>query len=264
MKSKYSNHVPTSLLIWLIALLISCNSDNRDASENTANTIDSSSAPVSIDTSATASAPENVDTSSGVTPPPPASMSEEKSARGYAIVYCPTRMISNVPSIVNATISKEEFATAYAKFSEKIQGQNPDVAPATISRDIKGDSINIFERMGVKLEFDPDDFKQVSGSEDATKEFADKNSLEWEWIIKPLHSTPRSIINFKFYYLDPTNKENFILEKTISISASVDTRSFTDKWADFLAEDPKTTITVILVPFLTFLGGFFSGRKKKE
>ena len=134
---------------------------------------------------------------------------------------------------------KEEFATAYAKFAQKIQGQNPDVQKEKINRDIKGDSIDIFEKMGVTLEFDPDDFKQISKDENQTKDFTNKTSLEWDWIIKPLHSTPKSIINFKFYYLDPDNKQNFILEKTISVSSSVDARSFTDKWADFLAEDPR-------------------------
>jgi hypothetical protein len=258
MKSKSLSR--TSMYFSLAALfcfLISCNSyEDRKVSEKAPPTesIDTT-AVIGSDTSAIAPGNQPV--------PAPPIIAKENPVRGYAIVYCPTKMISNVPSIVNATISKEEFETAYAKFAEKIQGQNPDVQKEKINRDIKGDSIDIFEKMGVTLEFDPDDFKQISKNDNQTKDFTNKTSLEWDWIIKPLHSTPKSIINFKFYYLDPDNKQNFILEKTISVSSSVDARSFTDKWADFLAEDPKTTITVILVPFLTFLGGFFSGRKKK-
>jgi hypothetical protein len=264
---------------------LSCNSnENREVSDKAPSTTAVDSAAVTqVDTAeiekgippaervdSTAAIGADIDAiAPSIKPPPPPppppfpTIIKENISRGFAIVYCPTKMISNVPSIVNATISKEEFATAYAKFAQKIQGENPDVQKEKINRDIKGDSIDIFEKMSVTLEFDPDDFKQISKNDNQTKDFTNKTSLEWDWIIKPLHSTPKSIINFKFYYLDPDNKQNFILEKTISVSSSVDARSFTDKWADFLAEDPKTTITVILVPFLTFLGGFFSGRRKK-
>jgi hypothetical protein len=194
--------------------------------------------------------------------PKPASNPEQVTAKGYAMVYCPTRMIRNVPSIVNAVISKEEMAAAYAKFSEKIQKENPDRSKQKISLDIKGDSIDIYEKMGVTIEFDPEDFKEISKNNGEIKEFKNKNELEWEWILKPLHSTEKSILNFKFFYIDPDNKENYILEKTISISATVDARSYFDRLKDFLSDDPKTLLTVIIIPLVTFLGGFLFGKKK--
>ncbi|MEO5650089.1 MAG: hypothetical protein ABIR03_09220 [Ginsengibacter sp.] len=89
--------------------------------------------------------------------------------------------------------------------------------------------------------------------------------LEWEWNIKSLHSTRKSIISFKFYYLDPNDSVlNYLLEKTIPISVRVDARSFIDKWEDFLLDNPKTTTTAIVIPLFTFLGGFITGKKKKK
>ena len=190
---------------------------------------------------------------------------EPKPATGTAIVYCPAKMIKGVPSIVNATISKDELSEAFTKFNKKIQELNPDKKKASISNDIKGDTIDLYETMGVILEFDPEDFKQISANDNPTKSFKNKNALEWEWVIKPLHSTRKSIINFKFYYIDPNDSStNYILQKTISIDVSVDARSYVDKWKDFLLDDPKTTTTAIVIPLVTFLGGFLTGKKKKK
>ena len=190
---------------------------------------------------------------------------EPKPVTGTAIVYCPAKMIKGVPSIVNATISKDELSEAFTKFNKKIQELNPDKKKASISNDIKGDTIDLYETMGVILEFDPEDFKQISANDNPTKSFKNKNALEWEWVIKPLHSTRKSIINFKFYYIDPNDSStNYILQKTISIDVSVDARSYVDKWKDFLLDDPKTTTTAIVIPLVTFLGGFLTGKKKKK
>ncbi len=190
---------------------------------------------------------------------------EQKSATGTAMVYCPAKMIKGVPSIVNATISKDELSEAFTKFNRKMQQLNPDKKKENISRDIKGDMIDIYERMGVTLEFDPEDFKQISDNDSPTKAFKNKSELEWEWVIKPLHSTRKSIINFKFYYIDPNDSStNYIFQKTISIDVTVDARSYVDKWEDFLLDDPKTTTTAIVIPLVTFLGGFLTGKKKKK
>jgi len=190
---------------------------------------------------------------------------KQKSATGTAMVYCPAKMIKGIPSIVNATISRDEFSEAFTQFSKKIQQQNPGRKAEILSADIKGDSIDLYEKMGVLLEFDPEDFKQLSNNDNPTKAFKNKKELEWEWVVKPLHSTRKSIINFKFYYIDPNDSTtNYILQKTISIDVNVDARSYIDKWKDFLLDDPKTTTTAIVIPLVTFLGGFFTAKKKKK
>jgi hypothetical protein len=195
----------------------------------------------------------------------PASVEEEAPVvKGTAMVYAPANMIKDVPSIVNAVISKEELSAAVARFADAVQSQNPGTKKADILKDIKGDTVDIYQHMGVKLKFDSSDFREISGDEDATKDFTDKTSLEWEWVLKPLNSTRKSILSFMFYYLDPSdNQQHYIMEKTISVVVRVDARSFADKWGDFLLDDPKTTITAILIPFITFIGGLFFGKRKK-
>jgi hypothetical protein len=195
----------------------------------------------------------------------PASVKEETPViKGTAMVYAPANMIKDVPSIVNAVISKEELSTAVAQFADAVQAQNPGTKKVDIVKDIKGDTVNIYQHMGVKLKFDSSDFREISGDEDATKDFTGKTSLEWEWVLKPRNSTRKSILSFIFYYLDPdNNQQHYIMEKTISVVVRVDARSFVDKWEDFLLDDPKTTITAILIPFITFIGGLFFGKRKK-
>ncbi|MEO8961998.1 MAG: hypothetical protein ABI325_08960 [Ginsengibacter sp.] len=190
---------------------------------------------------------------------------EQKAATGTAMVYCPATMLRGIPSIINATISKDELSKAIVQFKQKIQEQNSDLKEQEISSDIKSNQIDLYERMGVTIEFDSTDFIQISKDKDVAKAFGEKNTLEWEWYIKPLHSTRRSIINFKFYYLDLNdNTPNYIFEKTISVAVRVDPRTYVDQWKDFLLGDPKNTTTAILIPLCTFLGGFITGKKKKK
>ncbi len=188
-----------------------------------------------------------------------------QNAKGYAIVYCPTKMIIHVPSIIDAEITKTELKTAYSNFLKKIQKQNTNENADQLTKDIIGDSVNLFQKMRIDIQFDSDDFKEVSKDETPVKSFSDQNTLDWEWIVKPLQSTRKSIMKFDFYGIDPTNNEETnILEKTISVAVQVDARSFLEKWSDFLLDDPKTTITAIIIPVITFFGGFFSGKRNKK
>lgn len=185
--------------------------------------------------------------------------------KGTAVVYCAPKMIKDIPTIVNAVVSKEEISVAISHFAYKLQKTNPDVSEEDITRGIRADTLTLYQHMGVKLEFDPEDFKQVAGEDHPVQDFTDKTSLEWEWVLKPLRSTRKSIIKFSFYCVDPySNQQSYLLEKTISVSVRVDARSFLEKWGDFMLDDPKTTLTAILIPLITFFGGFISGKRKKK
>lgn len=185
-------------------------------------------------------------------------------AKGYAMVYCPHKMITHVPSIINAEITKNDYETAYANFVHKLHSQDPEKSIEAVKGDIKGDSLMLCRRMRVAIEFDSEDFHQVSKNDNGIKSFEGTNTLDWDWIIKPLRSTEKSIVTFKFYCIDSTtNEEAEVLKKTINVAVQVDARSYVSKIGDFLLDDPKTTVTAILIPFISFLGGFFTGRKKK-
>lgn len=189
----------------------------------------------------------------------------DKTAKGVAMIYCPAKMIEGLPSIVNATITKEEITAALKEFKKKIGEQNPDINKKEIENDTKSETINLFEKMGVKLEFDPEVFKVSPKETVITKTFGDKKQLDWEWEIIPLHTTERSYIHFTFYYADTANNTiEEILNKRISVDVKVDNRKYLDKWRDFIIGDPKNTTTVIIIPFASFLVGFFSRKKNKK
>lgn len=188
-----------------------------------------------------------------------------KRSTGTALVYCPSTMLKGIPAIINATISKDELSKALSDFKDKIAEENPETKKEQISSNIRSNQISIYDQMGVTIEYDPEDFKELSKDENESKSFGEQTALEWEWYLKPLHTTRRSIINFKFYYVNPEdNTRNYLLEKTISVAVRVDPRSYVDQWRDFLLGDPKNTTTAIIIPLVTFLGGFFTGRKKKK
>ena len=259
-KSGYLNFI----VFYGLLFMVSCNggSSSTDPTKDSTTAVMPDSSKMMADTTAKDTGPskpgttkmktsrQNSSTETDISHiPPPSIPNEEKRVKGYAMVYCPPKMITHVPSIIDAQISKSDLSAAYSKFIQKVQSQNPNKKIAGIEKDIKGDSIDIYENVSVAIEFDGDDFKQVSRDNDVKQSFNGRNELEWDWVIKPLHSAEKSIIIFKFYYRDPTtNQEMSILEKTISISVQVDARGYLEKWGDFLLDDPKTTLTVIVIP----------------
>ncbi|MEI9934767.1 MAG: hypothetical protein WDM71_07940 [Ferruginibacter sp.] len=196
----------------------------------------------------------------------PASVEEdtEKSVKGYAVAYCPSRMIEDVPNILYAEISKDDLKVIQEAIKGKVKADNPDAQDEQIAKDTKGDSIILYDRMKVELNIDDDVFKKIS-SDESIKTFENQQSLEWSWTIKPKKITQKSIVSFKFFCVDTNGNDlNLILNKTINVAVKVDTRTLIDKWEDFLSNDPKTLLTVIIIPLITFISGLFLGKRKKS
>ncbi|GEM_PF-5884801 len=49
-----------------------------------------------------------------------------------------------------------------------------------------GDSITLIKKMKVVLEVDNDDIKKISTNNDIVQDFNNRQTLEWQWTIKPL------------------------------------------------------------------------------
>jgi hypothetical protein len=190
---------------------------------------------------------------------------EQKPATGTAMVYCSPKMIDGIPSIVNATITKDELAAALKEYRKKIEEENPDLPLKEIDNDIKSETIDLYERMGVKVEFDSEVFKMSPKEANITKSFGEHHQLEWEWEMTPLKNTEKSYIHFTFYYEDPAdNSIKEIFQKRISVQVKVDNRVYVDKWKQFILGDPKNTTTAIVIPLVTFLGGFLTAKRNKK
>ncbi len=272
----------TFLTMILLSGILSCNSGKTSQEDSTDSVSEpgyADTSPVTVDTMMAPAPTEDsiVNSSDSELNKPreeiikenpiknPAEVSGIKIAKGNAMVYCPAKMIEGIPSIANATITKEEISAALIDFREKMRQENPELSVKEINTNIKNESIDLYERMGVKLEFDPDVFKISPKEASVTKSFGNKQQLEWDWEITPLHTTEKSFVHFKFYYEDPTNNSiQEILDKRISVDVKVDSREYVDKWKEFILGDPKNTTTAILIPLVTFLGGFLTGKKNKK
>lgn len=119
------------IILWLflvnyIAILIACNAGHQDTSDYasviTTDSIGTSlpdTNSITTDTTARSNLPDRrpagIDTSGQTLP----EQQQHEIIRGYAIVYCPSKMIIHVPSIIDAAITKSEFDSAYAEFVGK-------------------------------------------------------------------------------------------------------------------------------------------------
>ena len=249
------------LCIYFVAILIvhsSCNNAEYRVDEKTAH---DTTSVVSID-----SIVNNKDTSGAKTvkTPEDSSTLSQLPKNGYAIVNCPGVMIKGIPGIVIAQITRKELQTAIRDLVVKLHQQDSTKSTAQISKETYGDSIMLFKKMKVVLEVDNDDIKKISTNNDVVKDFTNKQTLEWKWTIKPLIKKEKTIVTFNFYGIDDHNNETPVLQKSMNIGVEIDVRTFWDRWIDFLFDDTKTTITAILIPLITFLGGLFFGKRKEK
>ena len=188
----------------------------------------------------------------------------ERPVMGSAAAYCPSRMIADVPCLVYAVLSKSDQKTLRNLLVKKVKGTEPTISDSAVLKDIREDSIPIYPRMKVTLAADDDVFKIVSKEEQA-QNFDTKNTLEWNWELKPKHLTQKTFVTFRFYAIDSVgHTEVLILEKTISVAVQIDARTWFTKCIDFLFNDTKTLVTAILIPFFTFLFGLILGKRKKS
>jgi len=137
------------------------------------------------------------------------------STKGKALVYCPVTMLRNVPSVINAVITKGEISSVMEKLVQKVMEQNIGASEQQIRSHIRNNDIDIHERMKVAIEYDLSDFKEISSDETPVKVFGQNNSLEWEWTIKPLRTTSKSIVSFLFYYQDIKGNATHLILKII-------------------------------------------------
>lgn len=136
---------------------------------------------------------------------------------GYAIVNCPAVMIKGIPGIVMAQVTKKELQTAIRELTNKLYQQDSTKTKAQIAKETYGDSIMLFKKMKVVLEVDDDDIKKISTNNDIVQDFNNRQTLEWQWTIKPLIKKEKTIITFKFYGIDENNNELPVLQKSMSI-----------------------------------------------
>lgn len=184
---------------------------------------------------------------------------------GYALVYCPQKMIKGNNSVVTAWITKDVINDATIALGQEIKGRERSRSVEDITSDIEKRKLLLHKKMAVKLDYDEEVFKMESGDDNIPKSFSiDDPNPEWNWDLKPIKTTGQTLLKFTFTGIDENNQPVKLGEKNMYVSVKVDVRSFTSKWMEFLSDDPKYLITTILVPLITFMGGLFVQKKRTK
>lgn len=180
---------------------------------------------------------------------------------GYALVYCPDKMIKNSQNIVTARITRDELNKAITNIVADLSKQESR-NPGQIKDNLYQKQLQVYNKMEVQLQCDDAIFNVTTVDPDVIKSFASgEKELEWNWELKPKTITSQTVIAFVFSGIGQNNQPIKLGEKMLYVTVKVDARSFWSKWLEFLSDDPKYTVTVILVPLITFLGGYFLRRK---
>ncbi|ANH81570.1 hypothetical protein A8C56_11825 [Niabella ginsenosidivorans] len=203
------------------------------------------------------------DDSSKVAPTPliqPAAKADSAQT-GYALVYCPDKMIKNSQNIITARITKNELNKAITDLVTDLSKQENENT-GSIKDNLYQKQLQVYNKMEVQLQCDESIFTVTTTGSDSIQSFAPgEKELEWNWELKPRSVTGKTVISFIFKGIDRYNQPIKLGEKMLYVTVQVDVRSFWSKWMEFLSDDPKYTITAIIVPLVTFLGGYFLKRR---
>lgn len=193
--------------------------------------------------------------------PSPAPVEIDTPQMGLALVYCPNKMIKNSQNIITARITKNELEKAVTDLVAAISKQENKKADY-VKNNLYQKQLQVYNKMEVQLQCDEEIFKVTAAGNDSIQSFAPGDTeLEWNWELKPTAVTSQTVLSFIFKGIDQNNRPIKLGERMLYVTVQVDVRSFWSKWMEFLSDDPKYTITAIIVPLITFLGGYFLKRK---
>jgi hypothetical protein len=245
------------LIAFGAVLIISCgestpNMHDVDTNDSATSTQPSSTAPDSV--------MPNRNPASVVEP-----SNETAPVKGSVVAYCPSSMIEDEASILSVAISKNDLQEVKDFVTSKVLADDQTAKPEKVGEDLKSDSILVYKKMKVSLSLDNDIFS-YSALTDTVQYFESAiNSLVWEWQVKPKKVSEKTFVLFKFYGVEQNgNVDSLVKTKTIVVKVQVNARGTIGKLLDFLSNDPKTTLTAILIPLFSFLGGLLVGKKGKQ
>ncbi len=191
----------------------------------------------------------------------------ETSSKGVVLIYCPIKMIEKTPAVITATITTTDLKNAVLQSFMAKKEKEENKTPGQVSKNIDISSIEKYARMRIRLIYDRDYFTLLDSTDDgAMLAFTNQKDslLEWNWTIKPVKSIENTLLTFRIEGIGQDNKVIASSSQSRTVFVGIDPRNFIRKMADFFGSDIKYTLTAILIPFFTFIGGLITGRRTKK
>ncbi|WP_339816038.1 hypothetical protein [uncultured Imperialibacter sp.] len=180
---------------------------------------------------------------------------------GELLVNCPSTMLETVPETITAVVSKvlnrQEIIGAIATAQNITIDESADNTTAF--------RVVLTDKIRLSVEFDPADFELLSEAKSFERTLSEDREEWFDWYIKPLRPGSNKQLVFVLENLGSNGEWlQRIPAQRREIEVGVKASSFfVNVWV-FIRENPEWALTSIIIPIVTFLVGWWKGRKKKK
>lgn len=171
----------------------------------------------------------------------------------------------------NTMIEGKEYNLLACVFQEDIKdeiikeiAESNQITVAEVANNSKVKSVTITNRFVVTIIYDKEDFELLSDTESFQGNY--KNKKQWfEWFVKPINTGTNKHISIRVENIDAEgNKYTSIPAERITIDVAVDKSGFFDNMWIQIRDNAEWTMTVLIIPVISYLFGLFRRRKEED
>lgn len=188
----------------------------------------------------------------------------EKS-QGNATIFCPREMIFEETVDVYALISeavKRELVES--KIRERIRNDEGDENVELVEgENLIFREIQFYEKVKIEILKEASrGFEIVDVHRNPIQVYKDMSG--WHWRVTPVSDGPNLDLVFKVTTYDLDGSIIYEDSKVFKVTVKIRPRQFIHNAKIFMIENPKWTMSSILIPLITFFWGQYNGRRKKK
>ena len=184
---------------------------------------------------------------------------------GNVAIYCPEEMTYketyDVKSIIPDLLSDEAVRKSLVS---SVMDHNPELDEEEIDDQIIMEEIQYHNLVELELREVKENSFTINPMHTDNRQKVDANMRGWHWKVTPISEEPNQQLYLDAHIFDSQGKRLYRFDKTFKIEVTVDLSGFWNKASKLILEDPKWAIVTLIIPFLTYIAGFFTPRKNER
>ena len=183
---------------------------------------------------------------------------------GNLAVFCPPDMTFKKPHDVMAMIADfiSEEDVKDALFTQ-LQRHEPNITRANLNQETTLiEKIEYYDLIRLELESPVKDAFEIYKVHDIDEQKIQRGMEGWHWKVTPISDEPNQSLVVKATFVAPNGGRKAPISKSYPINVTVEPTRFFHTAKMLMINDPGWAIVTLIIPFLTFLWGYFIKNKK--
>ncbi|MDG2449505.1 MAG: hypothetical protein P8M34_07695, partial [Saprospiraceae bacterium] len=182
---------------------------------------------------------------------------------GNIAIYCPNKMTFqksyDVMSIIADLISDEEIKNTLLT---QLSRHEPNVSETDLDQSTLIQKIQYYDLIKLELESAVKDAFEIKPIHDFLEQRIQSGMEGWHWKVTPISEEPNQTLVVKATFITPNGTKKQPFTKSYPVNVDVQPSRFFHTAKMLIINDPGWAIATLIIPFLTFLWGYFIKNKK--